>query len=67
MARKMVMVSDISGKTIGSQNDSAIVTISYGDARRGIVKLDVLASEVDDLAAKGTKGARRGRKPKSSS
>jgi hypothetical protein len=39
--------------------------IKYADARRGQLTLDVLASEVDDLASKGTKSARRGRKPKS--
>jgi hypothetical protein len=39
-------------------------SFTYGDARRGRVELDVLASEVDDLASKGNKDARRGRKPK---
>jgi hypothetical protein len=32
-----------------------------------MLSLDVNASEVDDLAAKGTKQARRGRKPKGNS
>jgi hypothetical protein len=39
------------------------VTIRYADARRGQVVLDVNASEVEDLARKGTRQARRGRKP----
>lgn len=65
MAKKTIFVSDLSGKEIPNVNDAATVTISYGDARRGVVKLDVLASEVADLAAKGTKQARRGRPPKS--
>jgi hypothetical protein len=65
MARKTIFVSDLSGKEIRDTKDAAQVVIRYGDARRGQVTLDVLASEVDDLASKGTKGARRGRKPKS--
>ena len=65
MARKTVLVSDLSGNEIRDEKDSAQVTIRYGDARRGQVTLDVLASEVDDLAGKGRKTARRGRRPKS--
>ncbi len=64
MARKTVLVSDLTGKEIRDEKDSAQVVIKYGDARRGQVTLDVLASEVDDLAGKGRKTARRGRKPK---
>ena len=41
------------------------MVISYADARRGRVVLDVNASEVEDLARKGQKQARRGRRPKS--
>ena len=40
---------------------------SYADTRRGQVVLDVNADEVDDLAGKGTKQARRGRRPKANS
>jgi hypothetical protein len=64
MARKTIFVSDLTGKSIDDK-DAATVTIKYADARRGQVVLDVNASEVDDLAAKGVKQARRGRKPKS--
>jgi len=63
MARKTIFVSDLTGKTI-DEKDAATITIKYADARRGQVVLDVNADEVDDLAAKGTKQARRGRKPK---
>ena len=63
MARKTIYVSDLTGKTI-DEKDAATVTIRYSDARRGQVVLDVNATEVADLAAKGTKQARRGRKPK---
>ena len=60
MARKTIFVSDLTGKTI-DEKDAAILTIRYADARRGQVVLDVNAGEVADLAAKGTKQARRGR------
>jgi hypothetical protein len=63
MARRTIFVSDLSGKEI-DEKDAAQVLIKYADARRGQVVLDVNASEVEDLAAKGTKQARRGRKPK---
>jgi hypothetical protein len=65
MARKTVLVSDLSGNEIRDEKDAAEVVIKYGDARRGQVTLDVLASEIDDLASKGRKTARRGRRPKS--
>ncbi len=64
MARKTVFVSDLTGRTIDDK-DAATVIIKYGDARKGQVVLDVNASEVANLAAKGVKQARRGRKPKS--
>ena len=40
-----------------------VAQMSAADTR-GQVVLDVNASEVDDLAAKGRRGARRGRRPK---
>jgi hypothetical protein len=63
MARRTIIVSDLTGKEI-DEHDAAQVVIKYADARKGQVVLDVNASEVEDLAAKGTKQARRGRKPK---
>jgi hypothetical protein len=63
LARKTIYVSDLTGKEI-NEKDAAKVTITYSDARRGQVVLDVNASEVDDLAGKGTRQARRGRRPK---
>ena len=63
MARKTIFVSDLSGKQIDEKN-AATLTIRYTDARRGQVILDVNASEVDELASKGRKQARRGRRPK---
>jgi hypothetical protein len=53
----------LTGREIDDRN-AATVTIRYADARRGQIVLDVNASEVDDLASKGTKQARRGRRPK---
>jgi hypothetical protein len=63
MARRTIFISDLTGEQI-NEKDAARVTIAYADARRGQVVLDVNASEVEDLAAKGVKQARRGRKPK---
>jgi hypothetical protein len=63
VARKTIFISDLTGKPIDEKN-AATVTIKYSDARRGQVVLDVNANEVTDLAAKGTKQARRGRRPK---
>jgi len=64
MAKKTVMVSDVSGREIRDTKDSVIVTFRYGDARRGQVTLDALADEMEELASKGVKTARRGRRPK---
>jgi hypothetical protein len=63
MAKKTIFVSDLTGKEIDERN-AATVTIRYADARRGQVVLDVNANEVDDLATKGQRQARRGRRPK---
>jgi hypothetical protein len=60
VARKTVLVSDISGGEI-ADGEGATLTITYADARRGVVRLDVNANEVDDLADRGVKWARRGR------
>jgi hypothetical protein len=60
VARKTVLVSDISGKEI-ADGEGATLTITYHDARRGVVKLDVNANEVKELASKGQRQARRGR------
>jgi hypothetical protein len=64
VARKTVFVSDLTGKEIGEGTGAQLI-IKYQDARRGQVVLDVNASEVDDIARKGQRQARRGRRPKS--
>jgi hypothetical protein len=63
MAKKTVLVSDLSGAEIADGQGAQLV-IKYQDARRGQVVLDVNADEVEDLARKGQRQARRGRRPK---
>jgi hypothetical protein len=66
MARKTVFVSDLTGAEI-EDSKAAQLVITYADARRGRIVLDVNADEVEDLARRGTKQARRGRRPKAES
>ena len=63
MARKTVLVSDLSGEEI-EDGKGATIRINFQDARRGQVELDVQAEEVEDLAKKGRKVTRRGRRPR---
>lgn len=63
MARKTVVVSDLSGETI-QDGQGAKVRITFDDARRGAVEMDVTADEAKAMGAKGRQVARRGRKPK---
>jgi hypothetical protein len=65
MARKTVLVSDLSGEEI-EEGKGAKVRISFEDARSGSLELDVTANEARAMGAKGRQVARRGRKPKSS-
>ena len=64
MARKTILVSDLTGNEIEDRK-AAKVTITYADARKGMIVLDVNEDEVTDLAAKGQRQARRGRWPTS--
>jgi hypothetical protein len=64
MSRKTILVSDISGEEI-EDREAVQITIRFADPRRGQVVLDARASEVEELAAKGRKQARRGRRPRS--
>ena len=63
MARKTVLVSDLSGGEI-AEGKGATIRITYEDARKGAAELDVSAEEADELARKGRKVARRGRRPR---
>lgn len=66
MARKTVLVSDLSGGEI-KEGDGAKVRITFSDARRGSIEMDVTAEEAKALGAKGRPVARRGHRPKSAS
>ena len=63
MARKTVTISDLSGEEI-EEGKGATIRINYQDARKGSAELDVTGEEADELARKGRKAARRGRRPK---
>jgi hypothetical protein len=64
LARKTVLVSDISGKEI-AEAKGATIRITFRDARKGVRELDVTDEEAEDLASRGRQVARRGRRPKS--
>lgn len=64
MARKTVLVSDISGQEI-LEGKGATVRITYRDARKGVRELDVTDEEAEGMGGRSV--ARRGRKPKSAS
>lgn len=63
VARKTVLVSDLSGHEI-AEGKGAKIRIAYEDARKGAAELDVTQEEADELARKGRRTARRGRKPR---
>jgi hypothetical protein len=65
MAKKVVLVSDLSGEEI-QEGKGAKVRITFEDARSGSLELDVTADEARAMGAKGRQVARRGRKPKAS-
>lgn len=64
MARKTVLVSDISGAEI-PDGKGATVRITFRDARKGVRELDVTDEEAEEMGGRSV--ARRGRKPKSAS
>ncbi len=64
MARKTVLVSDISGDEI-QDGKGATVRITFRDARKGVRELDVTDEEAEKMGGRSV--ARRGRKPKSAS
>jgi len=64
VARKTVLVSDMSGKEI-ADGKGATIRITFRDARKGVRELDVSDEEADRLG--GRQVARRGRRPKSAS
>lgn len=62
VARKTVLVSDISGAEI-AEGKGATVRITFRDARKGVRELDLTDAEAEKLG--GRQVARRGRRPKS--
>jgi len=64
MAKKQVMISDLSGSEI-PDGKGATIRINFHDARRGSAVLDVTDAEAEELANKGRKQQRRGRRPRS--
>jgi hypothetical protein len=64
MARKTVLVSDVSGDEI-PDGKGATVRITFRDARKGVRELDVTDAEAETLG--GRQVARRGRRPRTAS
>jgi hypothetical protein len=62
VARKTVLVSDISGQEI-AEGKGATIRITFHDARKGVRELDVTDAEAEKMG--GRQVARRGRRPKS--
>jgi hypothetical protein len=52
MARKTVLVSDLSGAEI-QEGRGAQVTIKFNDARKGTIILDVTDAEAEQIGGKG--------------
>jgi hypothetical protein len=61
MAKKTVLVSDMSGEEI-PEGKGATVRITFRDARKGVKELDLTDAEAERLG--GRPVARRGRRPK---
>ena len=61
MARKTVLVSDISGQEI-AEGKGATIRVTFRDARKGVRELDVTDAEAEKMG--GRQVARRGRRPK---
>jgi hypothetical protein len=69
VARKTIFVSDFSNEEISDENQSATITVRYGDGRRGVVVADAHVDDkiVQDIVNAGRQQARRGRRPKAAS
>jgi hypothetical protein len=61
LARKTVLVSDISGEEI-AEGKGATVRITFRDARKGVRELDLTDEEAEKMGGRNV--ARRGRRPK---
>jgi hypothetical protein len=61
MAKKTVLVSDMSGDEI-PDGKGATIRVTFRDARKGVRELDVTDAEAEALG--GRQVARRGRRPR---
>ncbi len=61
MAKKTVLVSDLSGSEI-PEGKGATIRITFRDARKGVRELDVTDDEAENLG--GRQVRRRGRRPR---
>jgi hypothetical protein len=67
MARRTVVVSDLSGDMI-EDGKGAKLRVTFDDARRGAREMDLTADEAEKLlGGKARAVARRGRRPRQSS
>ena len=65
MARRTVMVSDLSGAVI-EDGKGATLRLTYHDARKGAKEMDLTIDEAEKLlGGRARPVARRGRRPKS--
>ena len=60
--KKTVLVSDLSGSEI-ADGRGATVSITFRDARKGTIVLDVTDAEAEEMGSKGRRQQRRGRRP----
>jgi len=63
MARKTVLVSDLSGDII-EDGKGATARVVYTDQRKGVREMHLTDAEADRIFEKGRRAARRGRRPK---
>jgi hypothetical protein len=60
--KKTVLVSDLSGEEI-ADGKGATVSITFRDARKGTIVLDVTDAEAEQMGSQGRRQQRRGRRP----
>jgi hypothetical protein len=66
MARKTVLVSDLSGDII-EDGKGATARVAYTDQRKGAREMHLTDAEADRIFDKARRVARRGRRPKAAS
>jgi hypothetical protein len=63
MAKKTVLVSDLSGNII-EDGKGATARVVYNDQRKGVREMHLTDEEADRIFARARRVARRGRRPK---